>query len=600
MYIKRIKILNYKGFRDSGWMEFGPRFNVVVGQNNSGKTAVLESIGLHTGENKPHRSNSFPKGYPLDPTSKFEFDLNVTGQELVEVVQKTRQQFRIPQVVGGSIATLDSLFGGSSIDVKLTAQRNIGFLARTSPSFASPLTEHENGFVVGSSEQLDQVIITGQYAGAPDDNIPSIVFHGAAGRFYVFKAERLNVGQYQMVDESILAPSAANLPAVLAHLLSRNPPLTREFYKNISSIFPTIKMVLVPNVGGQYRISIWSHDIDSQRDDLATFLEDSGAGIGQVLAILYVAMTMPPSVIAIDEPNSFLHPGATKKLLQILKQYPHQYIISTHSTDIISTVEPDTLHLVKWIDGESKVVALNRTEVRDMRLVLNDLGVGLSDVFAADKVIWVEGQTEQECFPKLASYKLRKIPLGLSFIAVHNTGDFEANDSTSRKIWELYKRLGDANGILPVAIAFSLDDEGRSAKEKADLRRETGGKMHFLPRRAYENYLLHPQAIAIVLNSYIEASCAVTDQNVIDWISANGAQFHDKHISPSGDTFERWLSDCDAAKLLKDLFTELSGKTVEYGKTKHSVEITEWLLVNDPDYLEELTNYVVGLIPGPE
>ena len=116
-------------------------------------------------------------------------------------------------------------------------------------------------------------------------------------------------------------------------------------------------------------------------------LEDCGAGVGQVLAILYVAMTMPPSVIIIDEPNSFLHPGAAKKLLQILAGYDHQYIISTHSTDIISSVGPTTLHLVQWANGESKVTPLDIDKQDNLRLVLSEVGIGLSDIFAADRVI---------------------------------------------------------------------------------------------------------------------------------------------------------------------------------------------------------------------
>jgi predicted ATPase len=45
-----------------------------------------------------------------------------------------------------------------------------------------------------------------------------------------------------------------------------------------------------------------------------------------VLAILYVVMTSNhPQTIIIDEPQSFLHPGAVKKLIEVLKQYPqHQ------------------------------------------------------------------------------------------------------------------------------------------------------------------------------------------------------------------------------------------------------------------------------------
>jgi AAA domain, putative AbiEii toxin, Type IV TA system len=350
-------------------------------------------------------------------------------------------------------------------------------------------------------------------------------------------------------------------------------------------------------VGNQYRIRIWNSDPSTDRDDLAAFLEDSGSGIGQVLAILYVAMTMPPSVIAIDEPNSFLHPGATKKLLQILKQYKHQYIISTHSTDIISSVEPDTLHLVQWHDGESKVTALNATQIDDMRIVLNEVGVGLSDVFAADQVVWVEGQTEQECFPRIVRHRQGQVPLGLSFLAVIDTGDFDARDWKARKIWQLYKRLGEGNGVLPVPAAFSLDSEGRTNALKQEMKKETGGKMHFLPRRAYENYLLIPSAIVAVINSSLDADKAVTVDAVEDWINANGKAFHPNKTAPDTASWDDWVKNCNAAKLLHKLFGDLSHATLEYRKTQHSIALTDWLLEHSPDTLKELSDYVMGLLP---
>ncbi len=51
MYISTFKIFNYKSFRDSGWLEFQPGINIIVGTNNSGKTALLEALGLEFKDN---------------------------------------------------------------------------------------------------------------------------------------------------------------------------------------------------------------------------------------------------------------------------------------------------------------------------------------------------------------------------------------------------------------------------------------------------------------------------------------------------------------------------------------------------------------------
>lgn len=55
MYISRFQVGNYKSFREPIALEFTQGFNIISGQNNSGKTALLEALALFfTGS--PHRS----------------------------------------------------------------------------------------------------------------------------------------------------------------------------------------------------------------------------------------------------------------------------------------------------------------------------------------------------------------------------------------------------------------------------------------------------------------------------------------------------------------------------------------------------------------
>jgi AAA15 family ATPase/GTPase len=55
MYIARFQIKNYKSFLSSQEIELTSGFNVVVGQNNAGKTALVEALSLHF-DNKHHIS----------------------------------------------------------------------------------------------------------------------------------------------------------------------------------------------------------------------------------------------------------------------------------------------------------------------------------------------------------------------------------------------------------------------------------------------------------------------------------------------------------------------------------------------------------------
>ncbi|MGC1248442.1 MAG: hypothetical protein WA865_19700 [Spirulinaceae cyanobacterium] len=57
-----------------------------------------------------------------------------------------------------------------------------------------------------------------------------------------------------------------------------------------------------------------------------------------------------------------------------------------------------------------------------------------------------------------------------------------------------------------------------------------------------------------------------------------------------------WLEKVDGAKLLSSLFAELSNSRVTYSKTKHSVELTEWLVKHQPDQLLTLAELLKRIL----
>jgi recombinational DNA repair ATPase RecF len=55
MNILEFKVENYKSWYDSGVVAISPGFNIIIGQNNVGKSALLEALSFTTSPN-PHRS----------------------------------------------------------------------------------------------------------------------------------------------------------------------------------------------------------------------------------------------------------------------------------------------------------------------------------------------------------------------------------------------------------------------------------------------------------------------------------------------------------------------------------------------------------------
>ncbi len=97
MHLSSFHITNYKSFRDSGEVRLRPGFNVVVGANNVGKTALVEALSLRS-SHKPHRSpetvpNPFAKP---DPYSQIKVAFELNWQEFLEVLEGITPPWLVP------------------------------------------------------------------------------------------------------------------------------------------------------------------------------------------------------------------------------------------------------------------------------------------------------------------------------------------------------------------------------------------------------------------------------------------------------------------------------------------------------------------------
>jgi hypothetical protein len=265
----------------------------------------------------------------------------------------------------------------------------------------------------------------------------------ARPRIYTFKAVRPIIGEAPIAPHGELANDASNLATVLHYLRNNKSYRFDQFTRLVQDIFPHIKQIRVTPISPpQARIYIGTIEPEKEREDLDIPLAACGTGIGQVLAMLYVVITAEfPRIIVIDEPQSFLHPGAIYRLFDILKTRfsRHQYIVTTHSPTVVAAADPETLFLLRWDQGETKIQAVNRGEMMALSGVLAELGARLTEVFGADRILWVEGATEERCFPMIYRALTKQSLGGTQILGVLNTGDFASKDAA--RILRIYKRV---------------------------------------------------------------------------------------------------------------------------------------------------------------
>jgi AAA15 family ATPase/GTPase len=456
MYLSKFQLFNYKSFLDSGRLEFTPGINIIVGQNNSGKTALLEALALNF-DNVPHRSiKTLPDpSSRIDEKSNIEISLTFHKDEFralinqfpphsVGILQPEYKTMPPEQLVSLFKEWLDnphpaqliiSSSDGNNINElnqKVRLYQNLEDKDRIRVSRRNHYKVISIELTNDSKFKFDK---TTEW-GSKGEDFPTTIFKHFRNRIYRFYAERLNIGSCSFGSNPQLASDASNLAEVLNILQGGGKKKVFErFNQYASAIFPYIKYISVRPKPQQERqlphsskleILVWSIEAaEHDREDLAFPLSTCGTGIGQALAILYVVLTsQEPRTIIIDEPQSFLHPGAAKKLVEILKEFPqHQYFIATHSPMIIAAANPSTIVKLRYEDGETKASVMNSEDVKEQRSLLAELGVSLSDVFGADNILWVEGPTEERCFPLILE-KVAKKPLrGTQILAIKNIGD---------------------------------------------------------------------------------------------------------------------------------------------------------------------------------
>jgi hypothetical protein len=298
-----------------------------------------------------------------------------------------------------------------------------------------------------------------------------------AGHFqskvYRFSAERFNIGSCPHGNNAVLRPDAGNLPEVL-EILQANTDRFAQFNALLKAILPQVHHVSVrpsPQRSQDVEIIVWNTKKESQRIDLALPLSECGTGIGQVMAILYV-MLHPETAetIIIDEPQSFLHPGAARKLVEVLKVHSkQQIIIATHSPTIISAAEPETITVAVQKSAETQLEQLDAKDSRTLEICLAEIGSRLADVFGADNVLWVEGATEALSFPIILKRIAKKSLMGTAIVGVRQVGDLEGRDA--KRVLEIYNSLSTAASLMPPAVGFLLDRECRTSEQQQDLNR---------------------------------------------------------------------------------------------------------------------------------
>ena len=158
-----------------------------------------------------------------------------------------------------------------------------------------------------------------------------------------------------------------------------------------------------------------------------------------------------PRIALIEEIEAHLHTQAQIRLIKNMeKNKSTQFILTTHSTNLASSINPKNLILLYNNIAFSMAESETKLEVEDYESLERFLDATKSNLFFAKGLIFVEGDAENLLIPAIADligYPLHEY--GISIVNIGNTA-FE-------RYIKLFSRKGTDRIRLPISIVTDVD-----------------------------------------------------------------------------------------------------------------------------------------------
>jgi len=365
--LKKVYLRNYKSIGEVE-VELG-QFTAFIGPNASGKSNLIDALrfvrdavtaGLDNAISNPRRGikaiRRWSKGSPYDVTIKLTLHSPSLGTE-------TEYSFVLGSEKGGeyrvkieACAThrADGTHDGFKIQNGKIIQAPRGFQSGLDqPQPIRTLLFPLWGFFV-APEAVNFIRAMGFYNPAP----------------LTIRAST----QWPMKVAYPLTEYGENLPFVLWTLQKDHPSAFQEICSTLENLVPGIKALTVPS---NSRVSLEHGDGDASRSRLDLWQESDGTL--RILALLTALYQQPPlPLLAIEEPELTVHPSALAMLVDLLisQSAIQQTIITTHSPDLLSRLPAETLRIVEFVGGETKIGLLaedQREAIAEKYFKLGDL-----------------------------------------------------------------------------------------------------------------------------------------------------------------------------------------------------------------------------------
>jgi putative ATP-dependent endonuclease of OLD family len=465
--IAEVSIRNFRVLQDV-WMPLAET-TVLIGANNSGKTAFLDALDVAIGDRTRASEDDLfvdkdgkvaPEFVvdlliqPADGDDEFDTDVREVVADAIQLPSSGPEFFAIRT--------------RGAVDPKRGFDRRRKFLKgwEREAVKAAALVELAKPFVTRDVLELLSFHLLDARRDVADE------LRGKAS-FWARIAKDLNV------DPTLRAQIEANLKTLGATLINASPVLA-----DVRTELNRISEAFAPGTTGMSIEALPAHlDVLGRGMDVMygapgsapISLDRHGMGT-RSLAVLTIFNAFVKirtiasgglTIVALEEPEAHLHPQAQRAAFQLATTIPAQRIVSTHSPYIVEGVDVFNLRhflrsgpaaTVKWVDRTTAGSSTFTTE--ELEKLRRFLQQRHGEVLFARLVVLFEGDTEEAALPAFAEASWGKGGLhdrGLSFVNVGGSGNY-------RHLLVLLDRLripwlifsdGDQGGVDGVTAALT-------------------------------------------------------------------------------------------------------------------------------------------------
>lgn len=191
--------------------------------------------------------------------------------------------------------------------------------------------------------------------------------------FYDFDPAQMR--EYGLSQEEFrLESDGRNLAQVLHSLQSSYPEKFRLIQETFQSSFEEVEEITTPIRRDMPKTTISIKEKDFDKPFPSWVLSDGELKILAMLASLY--SPTPPPLIALEEPENFIHPHLLEFIVELLKNASDrmQILLTTHSPLLVDLLDPEDLIIIGREKGQT-TVAKRRTR-KELKKALEQLSLG--------------------------------------------------------------------------------------------------------------------------------------------------------------------------------------------------------------------------------